>query len=69
MRAELERGGRVYVHCSAGLHRTGMVANAFLRWHGLSAADALALLTELRPLTAEQVGPERLAWGEQFSSG
>ncbi len=67
MLAELERGGRVYVHCSAGLHRTGLIANAFLRWHGLSAEAALALLIELRPLTAEQVGPERLAWGEQFA--
>jgi protein-tyrosine phosphatase len=64
MLAELGKAGRVYIHCSAGLHRTGMIANAFLRWHGCSAEDALARLVELRPLTAEQVGAERLRWGE-----
>ena len=67
MLAELGRGGRVYLHCSAGLHRTGMIANAFLRWQGFSADDALALLTSLRPLTATEVGAERLQWGASFA--
>lgn len=67
MLAALGEGGRVYLHCSAGLHRTGMVANAFLRWQGYPAEQALALLAELRPLTAEQVGDERLRWGEAFA--
>jgi protein-tyrosine phosphatase len=65
--ASLEAGGRVYLHCSAGLHRTGMIANGFLRWLGYSGDEALALITELRALTAAQVRPERLAWGEQFA--
>jgi protein-tyrosine phosphatase len=69
MLAALGEGGRVYLHCSAGLHRTGMIANAFLRWQGLSADDALALVTELRPLTAAQVGAERLRWGASFVRG
>lgn len=67
MLAELREGGRVYLHCSAGLHRTGMIANAFLRWLGLSSDEALALLAELRPLTAEKVGDARLSWGESFA--
>lgn len=67
MLAELGEGGRVYLHCSAGLHRTGMIANAFLRWLGYSASDAFGLLGELRPLTAEQVGEERLRWGDGFA--
>ena len=67
MRTELEAGGRVYLHCSAGLHRTGMIGNAFMRWLGLSPEAALAQLRELRPLTADEVGTERLAWGEQFA--
>jgi protein-tyrosine phosphatase len=67
MHAALRDGGRLYLHCSAGLHRTGLIANAFLRYLGYSAEDALALLAELRPLTAEQVGEERLRWGDGFA--
>ena len=67
MCTELERGGRVYLHCSAGLHRTGMITNAFLRHIGYSAEASLELIRELRPLTAEKAGAERLAWGEQFA--
>jgi protein-tyrosine phosphatase len=67
MHAALREGGRLYLHCSAGLHRTGMIANAFLRWLGYSAEDALASIAELRPLTAEKVGEERLQWGEGFA--
>lgn len=67
MHEALRAGGRLYLHCSAGLHRTGLIANAFLRWLGYSAEDALALITELRPLTAEQVGEERLRWGDGFA--
>lgn len=67
MHAALRDGGRLYLHCSAGLHRTGLIGNAFLRYLGYSAEDALALLSELRPLTAEQVGEERLRWGDGFA--
>lgn len=67
MHEALRGGGRLYLHCSAGLHRTGLIANAFLRWLGYSAEDALAMLAELRPLTAEQVGEERLRWGDGFA--
>lgn len=31
MTAELACGGKVFVHCSAGLHRTGMIAYAYFR--------------------------------------
>src|SRR6185295_1159984 len=33
-------GGRVVVHCSAGIHRTGMFGYALLRQLGLPADDA-----------------------------
>lgn len=66
MHAALQGGGRLYVHCSAGLHRTGMITYAFLRTLGHSPPDALALLAELRPLTADEVGAHRLQWGEQL---
>jgi len=51
MRAELAGGGKVFVHCSAGL----------------SPEEALAAITALRPLTAAELTEERVAWGERFA--
>lgn len=54
-------GGRVVVHCSAGIHRTGMFGYALLRQVGLSAEDARGKLVELRGVTSDGVGSDRLA--------
>jgi protein-tyrosine phosphatase len=67
-RAALAAGGRVVVHCSAGIHRTGMVGYALLRCAGLDAETARAKLRALRAVTAEGVGAERLAWGDQIAT-
>jgi protein-tyrosine phosphatase len=66
--ALLERGEKIYIHCSAGLHRTGMVTHAFLRWLGHSREEALALMRELREATADAATEPRLAWGDQFAA-
>lgn len=68
LRALLAEGARIYVHCSAGLHRTGMITHAFLRFLGHSRAEALAQMTELREATAEAATEARLQWGEQFAA-
>lgn len=65
--AALAAGGRVVVHCSAGIHRTGMVGYALLRCTGLDADAARAALRELRAVTADGVGAARLAWGDQIA--
>ncbi|NNC15830.1 hypothetical protein HJC22_08825 [Corallococcus exiguus] len=62
--AIVEGGGKLVIHCSAGIHRTGMFGYALLRQLGLSADAARARLAELRQVTAEGVGPDRLAWGD-----
>jgi protein-tyrosine phosphatase len=62
----LEQHGKAFVHCSAGIHRTGMFTHALLLHLGYSPSEALALLTALRPLTAAGVGEERLKRGLQF---
>ena len=59
-------GGGIFVHCSAGIHRTGMIAYGWLRSTGLPQDAALAKLHVLRAVTGEGVGAERLAWGDQF---
>ena len=49
--ALLARGRRVVVHCSAGMHRTGLVVYGALRLAGRGRDDALAGLALARPIT------------------
>lgn len=60
---------RIYLHCSAGIHRTGFFAYVLLRVSGLDADAARAKLAEIRPVTAEQVGEDRLELAERIVAG
>jgi hypothetical protein len=66
-KAALKGGGHVVVHCSAGVHRTGMFGYALLRIMGLEPPEARACLRALRPVTADGVGDERVSWGDQIA--
>lgn len=57
-------GHKILVHCSAGIHRTGMFGYALIRQLGEEPAVARAKLSELRAVTGEGVGRDRLAWGD-----
>jgi hypothetical protein len=50
---------RVYLHCAAGIHRTGFFASILLRLEAVH--DVAAALADLRPVTARQLGDERFA--------
>jgi predicted protein tyrosine phosphatase len=63
----LTGGGRVLLHCSAGIHRTGMIAAALLYRLGYDDAGTIACLTAMREITARGVGEARLAWGRSFA--
>lgn len=63
----LAGGAALYLHCAAGIHRTGMIAHALLRRIGLPSDEARRLLSALRPITAAEVGEHRLAWGERWA--
>lgn len=63
MESILKDGGKIYIHCSAGIHRTGMITFAFLRFIGLDIEEAETELAELRPTTSEGVGEDRMEWG------
>lgn len=54
----------IYLHCSAGIHRTGFFAYILLRLMGFDAAAALNELAELRGVTANQVGDDRIKLAE-----
>jgi protein tyrosine/serine phosphatase len=66
MSATLRDGGRIYLHCSAGIHRTGMIAAALLFHLGHDDEQTRAILAALRPLTASDVGEARLDWARSF---
>ncbi|WP_198318628.1 protein-tyrosine phosphatase family protein [Pseudofrankia inefficax] len=66
--AGLVRGGaHLVIHCSAGIHRTGMITYALLRTLGLAPDEAGAALARMRSVTAGGLGDHRLAWAEQLA--
>ena len=66
---EQEPEPRIYIHCSAGIHRTGFFAYILLRLQGLCRREAEAELGRLRAVTAAQVGPDRLDLAEERLHG
>jgi protein-tyrosine phosphatase len=62
----LAEGESVMIHCAAGIHRTGMVAYALLRLNGYEPEESFEALADMRVVTREGVGQERLSWVEQL---
>ncbi|MAK61478.1 MAG: hypothetical protein CMK09_10895 [Ponticaulis sp.] len=60
---------KLYLHCSAGIHRTGFVAHMLLRLSGLTSEEAQSALKQMREVTSEQVGPDRIALADQLVDG
>ena len=61
----VEEPRRIHVHCSAGIHRTGMVAYGLLRLSGLGSDEGLAALKQIRAVTADGVTVDRLQFVER----
>jgi atypical dual specificity phosphatase len=49
----LSRGGRVLVHCNAGIGRTGTILACFLAHQGVDPAAAVRRIRKERPLSLE----------------
>jgi protein-tyrosine phosphatase len=58
----------IYLHCSAGIHRTGMFTYALLRKLGYSKDQAYIQLGRLRAHTQEGIGEHRIHWVEEAIS-
>lgn len=65
---QLEAGASVFIHCSAGMHRTGMVAYALLRRIGYTQEESLKLIEQMRPETFRALKKGHLQWAEQVIS-
>jgi protein-tyrosine phosphatase len=63
----LDEGASLFVHCSAGIHRTGTVAYGLLRWRGVTREDALKLIAQMRTVTHDEMGNKRLRWGDEIA--
>jgi len=63
----LDAGEAILIHCSAGIHRTGMLAYALLCWRGLSAEEALELIGALRDHTRAGLQARQIAWGNDLN--
>lgn len=68
MAEALAGGGRIYLHCSAGIHRTGMIAAARLFRLGYGEEEARAALQALRSVTATDMGEQRFNWARAFAA-
>lgn len=55
----------IYLHCSAGIHRTGFVMYLLLRYDGHDPGQAVSDLAEMRSVTRDQVGDDRIALAEE----
>lgn len=56
--AALGQGERLFLHCYAGLGRTGTVASLILMQYGFSARDAIRMVRAARPGSIETLGQE-----------
>ena len=63
----LDHGNSLLIHCSAGIHRTGMVAYGLLRWRGLDQSQAMKLIDSIRKETAEGMMEKRMLWGDEIA--
>jgi protein-tyrosine phosphatase len=64
----LDNGNSILIHCSAGIHRTGMVAYALLRWRGLDRKQTMRIIGLTRRETADGMMEKRMRWGDENAS-
>jgi len=62
----LDAGRSILIHCSAGIHRTGMIAYALLRWRGHDEDEALVVIEKMRLHTRTGIQRKHLDWANEM---
>lgn len=62
----LAAGESIVLHCSAGIHRTGMIAYALLRMCGIDHDAALERIGTMRAHTLAGLTDEHVQWGRNL---
>jgi len=65
--ARLDAGESIALHCSAGIHRTGMLAYALLRVVGYPPARALDAIERMRPVTRAGLRSDHIQFGDAIA--
>ncbi|MBX7242735.1 MAG: HIT domain-containing protein [Bacteroidia bacterium] len=66
IKEKLTNGERIFIHCAAGIHRTGAFTYGLLRYLGNSGETAREIIKQLRPITFREAQDKHWNWGEQF---
>jgi len=61
----LDEGETILIHCSAGMHRTGMIAWALLRCCGLDGEKTRRAIGAMRRHTLDGLDPQLVDWAER----
>ena len=61
----LDNGHSVFIHCAAGIHRTGAFTYGLLRYLGFDKSTATALIGSTREVTQRSAIAEHWDWAEQ----
>ncbi len=64
---QLDAERSILLHCSAGMHRTGMIAFALLRLRGATEYAALDMIHRMRSHTRQALTAEHIAWGNSVA--
>lgn len=65
--ARLDAGESLALHCSAGIHLTGMIAYALLRVSGSPPEQALDAIARMRPVTRAGLRADHIRFGDAIA--
>ncbi|MDZ7879803.1 MAG: response regulator [Saprospiraceae bacterium] len=64
----LADGQNLFIHCAAGIHRTGAFTHGLLRFMGYNTEKSKQTISDLRAVTAREAQEKHWHWGEQFGT-
>jgi len=63
---ELKAGKKIFIHCAAGIHRTGCFTNGLLRYMNYEKEESRRLIEEMRKVTVRGAVAKHWNWSEKI---